>query len=80
VQPMTAQTRSSLFGDSARFPSGNCTADCALLMRDTPAQWAAAGQLTASPARPLAAGMFLPAVTTRRSSLATTRRYRRSGT
>jgi hypothetical protein len=76
---MTAQTRSSLFDDSARFPPGNCTADCALLMRDIPAQWATAGQLTASPAGPLAAGMFLRAVTTRRSPLATTRRYRQSG-
>jgi hypothetical protein len=40
AQPMRAQIRSSLFDDTALFPPGTCSLDCALVMRNLPARWA----------------------------------------
>jgi uncharacterized protein YqjF (DUF2071 family) len=52
MQPMTAQIRSTLFDDPAHFPAGSCTVDSALLMRNLPATWATAGQLSTRVAAP----------------------------
>jgi hypothetical protein len=46
AQPMTAQIRSSLFDDTALFPSGTCSLDCALVMRNLPARWTTDRPLT----------------------------------
>ena len=40
AQPMRAEIRSSLFDDTALFPPGTCSLDCALVMRNLPARWA----------------------------------------
>jgi uncharacterized protein YqjF (DUF2071 family) len=40
VEPVELEAaRSSFFDDPARFPHGSATLDCALLMRDMPANW-----------------------------------------
>jgi hypothetical protein len=42
IEPLEATTvRSSFFDDASLFPRGSATFDCALLMRDIPATWAA---------------------------------------
>jgi hypothetical protein len=46
AQPMRAEIRSSLFDDTALFPQGTCSLDCALVMRNLPARWAAHHPLT----------------------------------
>jgi hypothetical protein len=40
AQPMRADIRSRLFDDTAIFPPGTCSLDCALVMRNLPARWA----------------------------------------
>jgi Uncharacterized conserved protein (COG2071) len=52
AQPMRAEIRSSLFGDTALFPPGTCSLDCALVMRNLPARWATADANTNSRRRP----------------------------
>jgi hypothetical protein len=39
ARPMTAKIRSRLFDDTALFPPGTCSLDCALVMRNLPARW-----------------------------------------
>ena len=48
AQPMRAEIRSSLFDDTALFPPGTCTLDCALVMRNLPARWATGHPLTSA--------------------------------
>jgi len=48
AQPMRAEIRSGLFDDTALFPPGTCSLDCALVMRNLPARWATGHPLTSA--------------------------------
>lgn len=52
AQPMAVKRmRSSLFDDTALFPPGTCSLDCALVMRNLPARWTSGQPPPANPAQ-----------------------------